>query len=183
MERQKRVYRVIKSEVDRIDLNVTIDTLYFHDELSGDHIPIVEVLEEESALVLKKIQHSTTSKVSYSIYYQDTFLDVAKHLSGGEIRVLMYLIGGMKYENVVFGVTLRGTAEKIGGGVNTVRDALTGLKERNLIKETGVRGKKVIHINPSIVWKGSWFKKKYKVDMFMTEDGKNALTQSRDESK
>jgi len=182
MERQKRVYRVIKSEADRIDLNVTIDTLFFHDELSGDYIPIVEVLEEESAQVLKKIQHSTTSKVSYSIYYQDTFLDIAKNLSGGEIRVLMHLIGGMKYENVVFGVTLRGVAAKIGGGVNTVKDALIGLKNKNLIKETGTRGKKVIHINPSIVWKGNWYKKKYKVDMFMNEDNKDAITESRNDA-
>ena len=32
MEKQKRVYQAIKSESDRIDLNVDYDTLFFFDE-------------------------------------------------------------------------------------------------------------------------------------------------------
>jgi len=181
MEKQKRVFRAIKSEVDRTDLNVTVDTLFFHDQETGEAIPMLEVLEEDSHNALKKIQHSVKKDTGYSIFYQDTMLDLSKNLSGGEIRVLMYFIGKMKYENVVFGVTLRGVADKIGAGVNTVKDAILGLKKRNLIIETGTRGSKIIHINPSIVWKGNWFKRKQKVNMFYIDEEVDTIKESRNE--
>jgi hypothetical protein len=170
LEKQKRVFRAIKSEVDRTELNVTIDTLFFHNDETGEVIPVLDVLEEDAANALKKIQSSLKKDTNYSIIYQDTLLDLAANLSGGEMRVLMHLVGGMKYENVVFGVTLRDVAGKVGAGVNTVKDALTGLKKRRLIIETGKGKNKVIHINPSIAWRGNWFKKKAKVNMFCTED-------------
>jgi hypothetical protein len=178
LERQKRVFRAIKSEVDRTELNVKINTLFFHDEETGEAIPVLDVLEEDAENALKKIQSSLKKDTSYSIIYQDTLIDLAANLSGGEMRVLMHLVGGMKYENVVFGVTLRDVAGKIGSGVNTVKDALVGLKKRRLIIETGKGKNKVIHINPSIAWRGNWFKKRAKVNMFCTEDDGDAIKES-----
>ena len=183
MEKQKRVLRAIKSEVDRTELNVTIDTLFFHDTETGEAIPVLDVLGEDANSALKKIQQSLKKDTSYSIIYQDTLLDLATHLSGGEIRVLMHLVGGMKYENTVFGVTLRDVAGKIGAGVNTVKDALIGLKKRRLIIETGKGKNKVIHINPSIAWRGNWFKKRAKVNMFCTKEEDDAITDKRKQNE
>jgi hypothetical protein len=179
LEKQKRVFRAIKSEVDRTELNVKIDTLFFHDAETGEAIPVLDVLGEDADNALRKIQTSLKKDTTYSIIYQDTLLDLATHLSGGEMRVIMYLVGVMKYENAVFGITLRDVAGKINSGVNTVKTALVGLKKRRLIIETGKGKNKVIHVNPSIAWKGNWFKKRSKVDMFCTEDNEDAITNKR----
>ncbi len=57
--------------------------------------------------------------------------------------------------------------------------ALGGIKKRRLIIETGTGKHKIIHVNPSIAWKGNWFKKRAKVDMFCTDNNEDAITNKR----
>ena len=133
MEKQKRVFRAIKSEVDRIDLNVTIDTLFFHDSETGEAIPVLEVLGEDAQIALRQIQKTSRKETRYSMLYQDTIVDLAKILTPGEIRVLMSLLGDMKYENKVYGVTLRSMAAKIGAlFIMNVKEALWAGKSNSV---------------------------------------------------
>jgi len=182
MDKQKRVYRAIKSEADRADLNVTVETLFFHDQETGEAIPVLDVLGEEAEYALKKIQGSIRKDAVYAMFYQDTFFDLAKSLSGGEARVMMYFLSEMKYNNIIFRVTLRDVAKKINAGVNTVKDAIGGLKKKGLIIETGTRHNKSIHVNPSVGWKGSWFNRKKKIDMFFVKQ-EDAITTKRNEER
>ena len=173
MEKQRRVFQAIKSESDRTDLNIDYDTLFFIDTETGETIPMLNILGEDSELAMKKIRSSVKNKTKYSICYQESFADLARNLSGGELRVLMHLIGVMKYDNVIFGVTLRGVAKKIDAGVNTVKAGLEGLKKKNLIRQMGNGRDKMTVVNPSIVWKGNWYTKKNKIDLFTKEQNED----------
>jgi hypothetical protein len=175
MERQLKVFQAIKDECDRIDANVQLEHIYVKDRRTEEFIPVLAVLNEQAQFVLQKIRKAIRYKPDYVTAYQESFTDMAKELTGSEAKVLFYLIGKMTYNNLVKGITMRGLSKGIGIGINTAKDAIDGLTQKNFVMITGKNIRRTYHVNPSIVWKGSIYKKKQKVDMFFDNNIKDAV--------
>lgn len=166
MERQGKVFRAIRSEADAIDANVEMEDVFMLDKETGELLNVMLVMSDSANSILNAIRQKPKHRVKYITVYQDTFRDLAKELSGSEAKVLLYLLSLTSFENMVYGITLRGMAVELAISINTAKSALDSLEERKMISNSGTNNEKVYVVNPSIAWKGSNYRKKKQVDIF-----------------
>lgn len=166
----KYTYHVIYNQIDKIkNLDVDHDTLYVKDKSTGEFIPAVDIVPEDVDNVVRKLKSSKGGGLSFVVTFQNHISSVLKDLNGSSVKVLTYLVGNMKYDNLVFGITYRDIADDISMSVKTVTLAMKDLDESGLVKRTGRKGSFVYNINPAFAWKGNFYKIKEKMELFESD--------------
>ena len=167
MKKLKKTLNILHSNLNLIDPeNLTTESLYYIDEKTGEATKIGEYFGSDALRLLVRIKKGINDKVSYSTLYQKSLEDISMNLSPNEIKVLLYLISKMGYENVLFGITYREISDKLSMSLSSVSSCFNKLMELNLLKKKGTKHKKIYHINPAIAWKGSRVNIRSKTYMF-----------------
>ncbi len=167
MDEMKRVYHLLHNELDRFEgKNFDVNTVFALDPTTGEYVPIAEGLPVEAESLVKTIKKKNSKTISFVMMWQEAQLNMTRELSGNSLRVLTMLVGKMKYDNCVYGITQRKISNYLSMSTRTVIRAIDELKNVGLIIVTGKKGNKVYHINPAYAWKGSFHRMKYKLEMF-----------------
>ena len=158
---------LLHQELDKINLQkLEVKSLYFLDEKTGEFTEIAEVIPESSQEIIDNLRKRHQNKTKYALLYQKSIEILCDILSPSELRVLMYMVSTMKYENAIYDMTYRGVSKQLGMGLKTVSNVVNSLIDHNLVFRVGTSQKKIYYINPVVVWKGAWHRQKYRLSMF-----------------
>ena len=136
---------------------------------SGDeYLHVAESYDHEINYILDRIKSFNKSQLKFVMMYQSSLRRMSKELSYGSLRVMLYLISKLSFNNCVYGVRYASISDDLGGmSYSTIVSAFAELKEKKYITETGKKTNKVYHISPGICWKGSVSKMYNKLKMFI----------------
>jgi DNA-binding MarR family transcriptional regulator len=176
MRKIKKVLSILHDGLNSVDpRKLTTESIYYVDEESGETVKIAEYFGEDSLKLLSRIKRGINDECAYSTLFQKSLEDLMVKLKPNELRILLYFVSKMGYENVVFGVTYRGVAKALGMSVRTVTTSVNSLIGYNLLKKFGSKQKKVYYVNPSVAWKGSKNNIGRKTGMFISAENPTGL--------
>jgi DNA-binding MarR family transcriptional regulator len=168
-----RVYSLLHNELERIDRHeLDITEVYVSDE-DGQLVQIAEIYPEEASRILRAIKKSNNKTLSFISVWQNVQLSLAKELSGSAMRVLAMVVGKMKYENLAFDITQREISSFLNMSSRTVIRSVKELEKLGVIKHENKTGRRIYHVNPAYMWKGSFARLRYKLEMFKEEMDEN----------
>ncbi len=164
---QKQVVELLYNSFTKVpDPDLVVDNIYI--KSSDEYIPVAQVYDEELSFIIDRIKQFNKTKIKFTMVYQDTMYRMAKELSGGSIRVLLYLLSKVHYHNCVYGIKYNDISTNLDGmSYSTIVSAFNELKEKGYIKETGKRTNLVYHISPGVCWRGSVSSMYGKLKMFV----------------
>jgi DNA-binding MarR family transcriptional regulator len=166
VEEITKVYDLLHNELERLDkYEVEIEKVYLVRD-DGEMIPIAEIYPQKAEDIIKSIKKSNSKTLSFVSVWQSVQVELAKHLNGSSMRVLCYIVGKMKFENLGFDITQREISENLNMSSRTVIRAIKQLEEVGVIAHSINKNRRVYHINPAYAWKGSFMKVKYRMSIF-----------------
>lgn len=173
MEQISRVYSLLHNELERLDkYELDIEKVFVTNE-SGELIPIAEIYSEEASRIIKSIKKSNSKTLSFMTVWQKVQLELARELNGSSMRVLCMIVGKMKYENLAFDITQRDVSAFLNMSPRTVIRAMKELEEIGVIAFSGTKNSKIYHVNPAYIWKGSFARVKYRMEIFKEQMSKH----------
>ena len=137
--------------------NVIVKVEYLNVE-TGEYIS-KEISEEELIAKLEWKDRSRHRKIIKQFYgekimiFQAILKKAVKELSNDELKVLMYMLGIMDFENWIH-IPQKELAKDIGFDLRRLQRALKGLKEKGYIEVYKKGRSNYYRINPEIAWKG-----------------------------
>jgi biotin operon repressor len=166
VEGGQKVYSILQTELERLDnVDITPEKVFVAND-EGELIPVMELYSEEAGRIIESIKKSRSKTLSFVSVWQQSQVELAKYLSGSSLKVLLYLISKMKYENLVFDVTQRLISEELGMSSRTVIRSLQELEEVGVIAHTNKKNGRIYRINPAYACKGSFMKIRYAMSIF-----------------
>ncbi len=171
MKKLRKTLNILHSNLNSIDPELlTSESLYHMNEKTGEMTKIAEYYGADSINVLNRIKKGVNDKVSYSTLYQKSLQDLMSTLSPNQIKVILYFISKMGYENAVFGITYRKLSKELSMSLSSVTTSINALIGYRLIIKHGSKQKKVYYVNPAIAWKGSRLNIRKKTGLFVEND-------------
>tara|TARA_R110000751_G_scaffold3353_1_gene16521 strand:- start:476 stop:1018 length:543 start_codon:yes stop_codon:yes gene_type:complete len=162
-----KVYNLLHNELKRVDADkVDVDTLYHLDKETGELIPVVEVYPQEASKIIQSIRKSSNKTLGFISLWQKSQLQLVRDLSGGSLKVLLYMLAKMKYHNLVFEATQKNISETLNMSSRTVIRSLKELDEKGVVKYSKKNNIRTYHVNPAYAWKGSFMKINYSMSIF-----------------
>jgi predicted transcriptional regulator len=162
-----RVYSLLHNELKRVDADkIDVDTLYHLDKETGEMVPVAEVYPVEASKIIQSIRKSSNKTLGFISLWQKAQLQLIQNLSGGSIKVLLYMLSNMKYHNLVFDATQKNISESLNMSSRTVIRALKELDDKGVVKYSKKNNIRTYHVNPAYAWKGSFMQIKYSMSIF-----------------
>lgn len=182
MKKVRKTLNILHSNLNSIDpALLTSESLYHMDEKTGEMTKIAEYYGADAINVINRIKKGINDKVSYSTLYQKSLQDLMSMLSPNQIKIILYFISKMGYENAVFGITYRKLSKELCMSLSSVTSSVNALIEHRLIIKYGSKQKKVYYVNPAIAWKGSRLNIRKKTGLFVESNfGKKPTAFSRE---
>jgi uncharacterized membrane protein len=134
-----------------------------YDDYTGEVIEINTPVED----LVKMLVHKEVSKRQKQIrrqineFYEDKIMifqkmlnKARKELNGTEIKVFLFMLSIMDFENFI-NIPQKEIAKEVGISERLTREAIKGLKEKGYIEVYKKGRENYYRINPEIAWKGS----------------------------
>ena len=170
MQKLRKILNILHDGLSAIDPStLSTESLVHVDKKTGEMTPVGEYFGDDALRLVQRVKRGINDKVAFSTLFQKALEELMIKLKPNELRILLYFVSKMGYENAVFGITYRGVADKLGISPRTVTDAVNKLIGLNLLKRYGSKHKKVYYVNPTVAWKGSRLNIRKKTGMFLKE--------------
>ena len=147
----------------KVDIKNSILNIEAYDDYTGETINIKTPIED----VVKQLVFKETSKRQKQIrrqikeFYEDKIMifqkmlgKARKELNGTELKVFLYMLEVMEFENFL-NIPQKEMAKEIGISVRLIKQAIKGLREKGYIEVYKKGRENYYRINPEVAWKGS----------------------------
>ena len=147
----------------KVDVKSSILKIEAYDDYTGEVINIQTPLED----VAKQLVFKETSKRQKQIrrqikeFYEDKIMifqkmlgRARKELNGTELKVFLYMLEVMDFENWI-NIPQKEMAKEIGIHLTNLKQAIKGLRKKGYIEVYKKGRENYYRINPEVAWKGS----------------------------
>ncbi len=132
----------------------------------GEFIHVADIIDKDYTHLFDKLKALNKSKTKFCMVYNKSMLKMAHELSGGALKIIMYMMSKLSFNNCVYDVKYADISGELGMSFQTITGAFAELTEKKYLLATGKRTNIVYHLSPGLCWRGSVYNMYKKLKMF-----------------